>query len=253
MGALFRIKIIQSFLALSIIDFAGFSLTREVTATPFQPEQLLSSWPLITLTAVGVLYLIFRKTLILPLALLSLSVFALWAYPARNQLSFMWIGLLLVLLAYPVFFYKYLDFTQMLSMLRTVVWGMIAAGGYLFIQKHANEEIATGMYIAVGTVVVGNFMLLLNRKKSLGTGLLTAGWIVLCYLSYTFNDWVSLACLCHFPVLWLCLHHDTTNYEPASYGFVRNPYFRLVSLVLVIALFVAEKATAVTDYLLAFN
>ena len=251
MGALFRIRIIQSVVALSIIGFAGFSIAREVLTTSFEATLFYELWPSIALAVFGLLFLFFRKTLMLPAILIGLS--AILFFTKHLPLSGMWIGLLLVLLAYPVFFYKYLDFKQMLSMLRLLVFGMLAAGSFFYLQTQAKADVASGVYLAMSIALLGNFLLLLNRKKSVATGLLLSGWTVLCYYAFTINDFMALACLLHFPLFWLCLHHDTENAEVGMFSFAGNPYFRAVALVLLSVAILSGEAATVSEYLLALN
>jgi hypothetical protein len=130
---------------------------------------------------------------------------------------------------------------------------MLAAGSFFYLQTQAKDDVATGVYLAMGVALLGNLLLLLNRKKNLGTGLLLSGWTVLCYYAFSISDFMAMACLLHFPLFWLCLHHDTEKAEVGMFSFAGNPYFRVVALVLLTVAILSGEAATVSEYLLALR
>lgn len=117
MGTLFRIKTLQSFLAIFLVSYYGQALLQLSQLGSEYIFTSLSGWLILLGTLAGLLYLFIRNTLTIPITILVIHL-ALWFLTGHNIYGILAIPILALLAPYAWYFYRYLDFHRMLSALR---------------------------------------------------------------------------------------------------------------------------------------
>lgn len=234
MGALFRLHLLQYWFMLSMFMWHGILLYKELT--PFEGVIKLSSLPQL-LPSLGTLlvlvgHIVWRRTIMFPLFLAVSSAWFFILFTENNYLHLYTFFVWIVMLAYPYFYYKFLDFKQMVSMFR---WVFLAASLSLFgfIIKSESSVIDVVSAILIGVGAIGIFLHVLKLYSAIVFALGICGLV---YTGITNASWI-IVYLCATQI-WLAitLYINPFSRELSPFLWFRYPYFRLVMLALLLAI-----------------
>jgi len=241
MGALFRIRFLQYWFIGSLLIWHGIELSTIIL--PLQPQELQQYiWALLpaSLSILIVLaYLIWRKTVMLPLFLAISAGWYVISTTGSQAIHLYWFFTALVLVAYPFFYYKFQDFKLMVAMFRWLVFIASIALAYTSIAMPQLTHLPIWLIApAVGLLVLGNLALLIHRYHWPASLMSLFGLGILSYEFSIQAHWELLYITVAQAIGLFILYYDPFTRELSPFYWVRYPYFRVVMFMVIVAVVV---------------
>lgn len=249
LGVLYRIRLLQSWLSISIICWNVFYL---VFAADFN-YQLLESYynPAIlsslALSALALIYLINRKWFIISILMLAGLGLQMALGISCPWLNSIWIVQLLVMLIYPYYFYKYLPFENMLHVMRLAIGVvLIAASWQGQLPVSGNFQWIYADAALVGVLPTGILLTFWKSTRNM------AGILLGISMGYIFgvalvNDlWNWIFWTAYISIMLVMLFADNREEDIIAFEWTRSPYYRILILLILAIPFVQSKIIKTT-------
>ena len=244
LGVLFRIKLLQSWLAISILLWNVFYLLLNINPD-FTLENLISNLPLsssIILIVASVFYLALRKWFVIPAILLTALVFQIAIGISCPWLNSVWIIQLMIMIVYPYYYYKYLHFENMLHVLRIAVGVLLIAAtwqGQLPVSGNFNWIYADTALI--GVLPTGILLTFWKYTRNMAGILLGISMGYIFGVAVTNELWNWIFWSAYISVMLVLLFADNREEDLIAFEWTRSYYYRFILLIIFLIPFFQNK------------